>query len=62
MRAGALFERAAERTANATRAEQENDLIEPVTDQIRAQHAHSANLAVMRTASDMQKHVIDILV
>lgn len=61
MHANAMFNRAATQTVQAANS-QGSDLVGAIADQKMAEHALKANTAVLRTADDMQKRLLDILV
>lgn len=59
---GALnrFDRSAERTALASNFDSDVDPTHEVVDQIGAKHAVEANIAVLRTADEMTRRLLDI--
>ena len=62
MRAMAQFDRSAHALNQAMRPNSAADPVKPVVESLQAKHALTANAAVMRTADEMEKRVLDILV
>ena len=60
MQAFVRFDASAQRTARAGEASSKVQLVDEAVEQISAEHAVSANLAVLRTSQDMTRRLLDI--
>lgn len=56
------FEASAERTAQAGSPNTSLDLVSETVEQIEAKHAYSANIGVIRTADQMTRDALNMLV
>lgn len=62
MQAVARFDASAQRTARAGDASAKVELVDEAVEQIGAEQAVMGNLAVLRTADDMTRRLLDIMV